>query len=236
MMSQGLGMAGSYPFLPSFHSGFMGSPFSQGLSGSGGSGFGGSGGGGAGGYGFGGQGSDGLGSFRALLDESPDRSAAQQQPGGGSSSNGMGNGGGTSNLVSDGGMSGTGNTASSIGNAMDGSINGSGSSMGGGGLGVGSGGMNGLPSVPPMQSSAPSMYGNSAMSLGYPGLFPMLSPMSNPMFMPMMPSPMMGQHYPMQSSHNAPPGPLSAMGHMAAMGSHLSGPGSGLPPPTGGGS
>lgn len=228
MMSQGLAMPGSYPFLPSFHSGFMGSPFGQGLSGSGGSSFGSS---GAGGYGFGGQSSDGLGSFRALLDESPERNAAQQQPGGSSSSsNGMGNSGGASSLSSDGRMSGVGNAASGMGSSM----NGAGNPMAGGGaggLGIGSGGMNGLP----MHSSAPSMYGNSAMSLGYPGLFPMLSPMPNPMFMPMVPSPMMGQHYPMQPSHSDPSGPLSAMGHMAAMGSHLSGPGSGLPPPAGGG-
>lgn len=75
-------------------------------------------------------------------------------------------------------------------------------------------------------SSSSSMYGYSSMPLGYP-LSPMLS-MPNPMFMPMMPSAMMGQHYPsMQSSSSSP---LSAMGHMAAMGSHLSQPGTGLPP------
>ncbi|PVD24345.1 hypothetical protein C0Q70_14826 [Pomacea canaliculata] len=219
MMSQGLGMPASYSFIPSFHPGFMGHPFSQGLGTGSGNSFSSSG-SSAGGFGFG-QGQETMGSFRALLEDSPERTLTDQQSASSSISNSIG-GGGLS-------------AGSPDGNAMSmpGVTSASGSSgMGsGGGFGNSSSSMSGLPHAS-MQSSSNAMYGYSPMSLGYAGLSPMLG-MSNPMFMPVMPSSMMGQHYPMQHGPGAPGGPLSAMGHMAAMGAHLSGPGAGMPPSSG---
>lgn len=241
MMGQGLGMPGSYPFLPSFHPGFMGTPFSQGLGGSGGSGsFGGNGnsfnnsGSGGTGFGFGGQSQDSLGSFRALLEDSSDRSTPQQQQQQeNSTGGGVGSLGTSTSQSSDSGANSLGMSSSASNSAGigPGGISSSSSSSAGGMAGGGMGGVNGLPPAPMPASSSSSMYGGySPMApLGYPGLSPMLG-MSNPMFMPMMPSPVMPQHYSsMQPGHAGPGGPLSAMGHMAAMGSHLPGPGAGLP-------
>ena len=212
MMPHGLALPGSYPFLPTFHPGFVGAPFNQGVAAASGSaaGFCRTGQYGVGQFGLMGQCFDDQGKLCPLPDEGGDGGGLVHQQAVVPARRGIrGTGDDHIGLVHQQavvparrGIRGTGDDHGAL--ARDSTLDGSFCPESGtdvGSLSHGNASHAAYLSSPSVPNASPAFYGGGHVPLG---LFPMLGPMSNPMFVPMIPSGMMAQQFgQMQPAHDA---------------------------------